>query len=66
MAEGNHIEQNQQDTQLSSRWVLAENVIKCLPKQVDQSKLFGFFRDGHQYFSRRELLSVIEQHLTEK
>ncbi|PTB92391.1 hypothetical protein [Marivirga lumbricoides] len=66
MAVRNHIGQNHQDVQLTLRWVLADNLIKCLPKQVDQSKLFGFVQGGHQYFSRRELLSVIEKHLTEK
>lgn len=66
MAVRNHIGQDHQDAQLTSRYVLADNVIKCLPKQVDHSKLFGFFQDSRQYFSRRELLSVIEKHLTEK
>jgi hypothetical protein len=66
MAVPTQISNNQQNSQISSRWFLADSLIKVLPKKLDRRKFFGFARDSHQYFSRRELLSVIEQHLTEK
>lgn len=50
---------------LASGWVLADRLARVLPDKIDQYQLIGSFKDGHRYFSKREVLSVIEHHLNE-
>ena len=50
---------------LFAKWVLADDLKKGFLLKVDQRKLFGVVKDGCQYFSKRDILSAIEQHLTE-
>jgi hypothetical protein len=48
------------------KWVLADDLKKGFLLKVDQRRLFGVVKDGRQYFSKRDILSAIEQHLTIK
>lgn len=62
LVDNHHYEKN---ITLASGWVLAEHLARVLPAKIVQHKLIGSFKDGHRYFSKREVLSVIEQHLNE-
>jgi hypothetical protein len=50
---------------LFTEWVLADALKKGFLDKIDQRRLFGFMKDGRQYFSKKDILSAIEQHLTE-
>jgi hypothetical protein len=50
---------------LYTKWVLADDLKKGFLDKIYQRKLFGVVKDGCQYFSKRDILSAIEQHLTE-